>query len=99
MLRVWANINPFCLSELHIVQTFRNEILRKIFGHKQDEASNLENYTGLTAWENPWPGYHSANLSLGWADFVGRMMDRKMQRKSWSESSCKVTAWVINANI
>ena len=44
MLCVWA----FRLNELHILQTFRDEFLRKISGHKQDEASNLENYTGLT---------------------------------------------------
>jgi hypothetical protein len=74
-------LTPFCLSELHILQTFGNEFLRKIFGHKHDEVSNLENYTGRTERENPWPIYHSANLSLRWADFVGRIMERKMYRK------------------
>lgn len=64
MSRVYANVNLFSFSELHKLQTLGNEVLKKIFGPKQEEVSNLENYTGLTEWENRWPSYHGANLSL-----------------------------------
>ena len=63
------------LSELHTLQTFGNEFLRKISGPNQDEVSSLENYTDLKNRESPWPSYHSANLSIRWADFLGKMME------------------------
>ena len=42
---VCVNIRPFSLSEMHKLQTSGNEVLRKIFGPKEDKVRNLEKIT------------------------------------------------------
>jgi hypothetical protein len=45
--------NLFSLSELHKLQTLGNEVLKKIFGPKLEEVSNLEKYTGESVAQLP----------------------------------------------